>query len=88
MGKENPNSKDNIPMKVKERRFRIKIKVGDKYLLHDPAYRTKDKIKLGALEDAWVIHPIYGYRVKHNLIDAGFSEYYMGIQTFHVEVDA
>lgn len=73
-------------MKVKERRFRIKI--GGKYLLDDPAYCTKDKVKLGALEEAWVIHPIYVYRVKHNLIDAGFSEYDMDIQVFQVEVDA
>lgn len=73
-------------MKIQERRFRIKI--GDIYLLEDPAYCTKAKVKLGALEDAWVMLPVYVYRVKHNLMDAGFSEWDMDIQTFHIEVDA
>lgn len=73
-------------MKVKERRFRIKV--GDKYLLHDPAYCTKDKVKLGALEDALVIGSWLVYRFKWNLIDAGFDEKIIDVQTIYIEVDA
>ena len=73
-------------MKVTERRFRIKV--GDKYLLHDPAYGTTATIKLGALDDSIVIGSWLVYRFKWNLVDAGFDEKIIDVQTIYIEVDA
>lgn len=73
-------------MKVTERRFRIKV--GDKYLLHDPAYCTTKTMKLGALDEALLIGSWQVYRFKWNIVDAGFDEKIIDVQTVYIEVDA
>jgi hypothetical protein len=45
-------------------------------------------MKLGALDEALLIGSWQVYRFKWNIVDAGFDEKIIDVQTVYIEVDA